>query len=51
MGGWNSLYHVRTKMSVERGIILDISVHNTYKGEELFFSKVCTLKKANKLLK
>ena len=35
--GVDSSCHVRTNVSVERDIIKDISVHKTYKGEELFF--------------
>ena len=36
-GGWTLLCHVRTNMSVRRGIIWGISVHNIYKGEVLIF--------------
>jgi hypothetical protein len=47
--GVDSSYHIRTNMSVERGIIGGISIHSTYKGE-VYFSSVCTFKKAIKNL-
>jgi hypothetical protein len=42
--GVDSSYHVRTNVSVRRGIIWDISVHNIHKGVALFFFGV-TFKK------
>ena len=49
--GMDSSYHVlQTNVSVRRGIIWGISVHNIHKKEG-FFSLVCAFKKAIKNFK
>jgi hypothetical protein len=44
-GSMYSLYHVRTNMNAEKGIILGTGVHNIHKGEVFFFSGVYILKR------
>ena len=53
--GVDSSYHIQSSMSVRRGIIWDISIHNIRKGEGLFEKRnqikvVCAFKKGTKKL-
>jgi len=46
--GVDSLYHIEINMNVRRGIIWGLSVQSIHEGE-VYFSLVCTLRKAIKL--
>ena len=49
-GRVDSLHHVRTNMSVSKGISWGIRVQNFRMGELVFFFQVCIFKKVMKIL-
>ena len=46
--GLDSSYHIQTNVTIRRGIISSISVHNIHEREVIFFFVVCTFEKTIK---
>ena len=50
-GGLDSSYHVQINVSVKKGIIWGISIHNIHKGEVWFFPSAYILERQVRITK